>query len=1133
MAGNQKTVELVVRARDESQRALNSAKTALDRFTAAAARTNARRDLLSGQMEAARAAHAAYTEAAGAAEMLGRKLTAAKRPSAALRTEFDQAREAARRAKQEFLALGTGYAQMVGKTGGRGSFAAFEGGIAARAGAESAAAGVNGFARALELAAANQMRLDRISRADHFSKTASQAKDAERQVDALADALTRVADHQAQKQSAEVAAGSAGATDRERKAALGAAAAARQHALAMAAQRQAAREVAAAEEALAAVQLSVDASAEQVISAQRRVTASYAAAETAARQVTTAQQGVATAQKNLARSGGDAASRLARDWSSRQGRGFLGLRPYELQNLSYQVNDVFTQIASGTPVMQVAAQQGGQFAQLFPRAGAALLRFLPIIGLVTVALSPFISGMMKANDEAKTLSEFDKLLTRSGNAAAYTAPYLAAVAANLDDYSGSLKDARAALTEFVGDAVDPAYLQRFGKAALDLAKVMKMDVAEASKTVSDAFTGNADAILALDDQLGFLTAEERKHAEALREQKRDAELRTEAFAIFEQRYGETAAKMRGPWSQILRDFGAAWDAFAQTVNLIDLSEAEEKIDGMVKRIQRLTAMMPGAREASTENAQAYVDRAYAARNAAVQNQAEVDRNPNANATQRRFAAGLVSRRERELNRAQTALAINQLRDGSDPLFGGGTDPSDTTTRPPRPAARSPRGGTSDAERLAEQRKAFLESLQQESVARQFQLTLIDQTERQVRVMTALEQARVRAAELGLELSAEQLKTIEDEVKAQYDAERAARGRQLIEQATLELAEARGEIESEGDFVARKLREEGLAGITEQNAATGELVTTLTREGNAYADILRNIYRINEATRKRQEAEKAVSDLTSMRADLLEQIQFYEDAGQQGTADRLREQLAEVNAELTLAVENAITMWTAMGGEGADAALLKLNLLRDQLAGVGETSIVSGRQINEMLAGGGVNAVDQFFQSLGEGVNAVQALGDAFRSFAADFLRQIAQMIVKQMILNMLQGSAGGGGGTGGTIASAITSLFRHSGGMVGEGGGYRPVPLAAFAGARRFHSGGMPGLKRNEVPTVVEDTEGVFTKGQMAALAPVGKGAGSVKVVNVWDAAEAVERGVSTERGERVMMNFIGKNAGAIKAMLA
>ena len=64
-----------------------------------------------------------------------------------------------------------------------------------------------------------------------------------------------------------------------------------------------------------------------------------------------------------------------------KGRGFLGLRPYELTNLSYQINDVVTGLASGQKPLQVLAQQGGQVFQLFQN------KLLPIIGRFGPALA--------------------------------------------------------------------------------------------------------------------------------------------------------------------------------------------------------------------------------------------------------------------------------------------------------------------------------------------------------------------------------------------------------------------------------------------------------------------------------------------------------------------------------------------------------------------------------------------------------------------------------------------------------------------------------------------------------------------------------------------------------------------------
>src|SRR5687768_9077390 len=42
---------------------------------------------------------------------------------------------------------------------------------------------------------------------------------------------------------------------------------------------------------------------------------------------------------------------------------------FAMQNLSFQVNDVASQLASGAPLMQIFAQQAGQFVQVFQQGG--------------------------------------------------------------------------------------------------------------------------------------------------------------------------------------------------------------------------------------------------------------------------------------------------------------------------------------------------------------------------------------------------------------------------------------------------------------------------------------------------------------------------------------------------------------------------------------------------------------------------------------------------------------------------------------------------------------------------------------------------------------------------------------------
>jgi hypothetical protein len=77
----------------------------------------------------------------------------------------------------------------------------------------------------------------------------------------------------------------------------------------------------------------------------------------------------------------------------------------------------------------------------------------------------------------------------------------------------------------------------------------------------------------------------------------------------------------------------------------------------------------------------------------------------------------------------------------------------------------------------------------------------------------------------------------------------------------------------------------------------------------------------------------------------------------------------------------------------------------------------------------------------------------------------------------------------GILSGARVGLF-HKGGVVGSGGGSTTVNPGVFAGAPRYHSGGIAGLKPDEVPAILQKGEVVLPKGAQspssgATFAPV------------------------------------------------
>lgn len=284
-------VQIEISANDRTGPGLKSAESALKRFQTAQQATQARRASFAGAEKDARDLYKAYQDAGNAAQTLGRKMGDAKRPSTQLKTEFAAAREEVRRAKAEFNEAGVAFGRMNGRiASGSGSFAQFERTADAMQ-TQTAATAV--LARDLPKVAAAQQRVN------------AEAQDGA----TLASRLTS----------------------------------------ALAAEETAIRDLIGAENQLAAAKARGGANDIEIIKLSGRVADARRLQAKASREAAAAEGAVQAAGGSRRGGGGGLASKELDALTSAKGRGILGLRPYEVQNLSYQINDLFTQIASGTP----------------------------------------------------------------------------------------------------------------------------------------------------------------------------------------------------------------------------------------------------------------------------------------------------------------------------------------------------------------------------------------------------------------------------------------------------------------------------------------------------------------------------------------------------------------------------------------------------------------------------------------------------------------------------------------------------------------------------------------------------------------------------------------------------------------
>lgn len=298
--------------------------------------------------------------------------------------------------------------------------------------------------------------------------------------------------------------------------------------------------------------------------------------------------------------------------------------------------------------------------------------------------------------------------------------------------------------------------------------------------------------------------------------------------------------------------------------------------------------------------------------------------------------------------------------------------------------------------------------------------------------------------------------------------------------------------------------------------------------------------VKEQTEKREEAEKRVNDLQNLRQGIQERIKFLQEQGDAQSvqqAEELKLKLKEIDATLLTAIDDTLKFLEGFSGPEIEAAKQNLLLLRDTVKNVGKefqlTAADFGRAFGEKLGG----FADSFIDKIAETGDVLGSLKDAFRDFARSFLIEIAKMILKQAIFNALQAA---GGSSGGFLGAAASAILRHDGGSVDSSGRTRGVSPALFSNAVRYHSGGIAGLKPNEVPAILERGEEVLTRDDPRNILNGAGGAASggapapmdVKIVNTIDSGSFVSEGMNTSVGQKAVLNFIRANQSAVRSAM-
>ena len=344
--------------------------------------------------------------------------------------------------------------------------------------------------------------------------------------------------------------------------------------------------------------------------------------------------------------------------------------------------------------------------------------------------------------------------------------------------------------------------------------------------------------------------------------------------------------------------------------------------------------------------------------------------------------------------------------------------------------------------------------------------------------------------------------------------------------------------------AATIRADEAAAVKSAIAADQERKRAVKPERDKLTDAQREAIRLQqEADRSFAAGQQQAIDLLRSRAEAAERDTAQIRASNEALADQTAEMGLSTRAiqERTLAknrekIAEAEQRLATIAG--LDAYEREADALRESIAALKErggllaTNFAKTNVLEEAKAN--QERTDAIAASIEEGVlngfrDGRKASAAFLREIQAQFLRAALKLPIQMLaqagndvmggLLKLVGGFFGAAGGSPNGAQGGDYGVFFHGGGVgAGEAAFSRRMPAATWRGAPRFHGGMGPG----ELPAVIKNDEGVFTKGQMKALAPVSALAAAAPVVNQYTTINIDSR---TDRAEVVQLVARGMQA--------
>ena len=274
--------------------------------------------------------------------------------------------------------------------------------------------------------------------------------------------------------------------------------------------------------------------------------------------------------------------------------------------VSYQLTDFFTQIASGQNAMIAFMQQGGQLKDSMGGIGNAFRAVLSFITPVNtaIAVTATVIGSVglafyKAADE---LDRFKDAMSLTGRYAGIAYDQYLKLGNVLSEKVGtSIGNARDVMEALVSSGkFTGSTLESVGSAILNFARAAGVDAKEAAKQLIPSLDGTASSAKSLNEKYHFLTIAQYRRIEALEREgnlQEAVKITADALAESLEKTKRNLGNLEQAWKNIKEWASSAWDAmlgWGREPGGDRAKELETKINQMEAWLEKRRGQLPAA-----------------------------------------------------------------------------------------------------------------------------------------------------------------------------------------------------------------------------------------------------------------------------------------------------------------------------------------------------------------------------------------------------------------------------------------------------------------------------------------------------------------------------------------------------------